>query len=352
MIIINILKIALLSGSFLTSCGQKDVADSDTLVFSKFQKEKRVKFENFYHFKHGTARKFYQTDSSFIVWNARGDDGYFFYQYKFPKMDSVAAYLKMGRGKGETLAPLSGGIYKNTLWIYDMVMKKVIVKDLATSASLSNVNEYHPLGSFFSTQLQDSLKLLVTGARDTTSHKIKQLDLITGKEINRFGSYNDVPDGIPLAAWKQANESQLFINPNSKKVALAYRLTDKVEIFDLNNNKDIKTIKGPENFKAEFTAYKSSDNRDLVQRNDKSRFAFLSGHASEKYIYLLYSGNNHESEHRDNGRYIFVYDWDGKPLLKLTLDRYISSFTVSKDGNTLYGFDVATNYIVKAKIEY
>ncbi len=347
----HLLNIILLSISIMTGCGQKAHNKADTLIFSKFPKESKIIFKDFFPFENGGVRRIYPLDSSLLIWNGRGEGGSFFYQYNLPKMDLVNSFIKMGRGRAESLGPLSGGSYHKILWVYDVVIRKVITIDISKSSNTkpSLVKEYKIPNYYFSTHLRDSLSLLVTGSEDTSNYKIQELDLKSGQETNRFGSYLDVPEGVPLTVWKKAHESSLFVNPAGNKAVLAYRITDKIEVYDLKTKKS-KTIIGPENFKAEYTAYKAGK-RDMVQRNEKSRFAFLNGVESEKYIYLLYSGNNHESEFRDNGKYIFVYDWNGQPVAKFTLDRPVSCFAVSDDGNTLYGFDPATNYIIKAKLK-
>ncbi len=49
-----------------------------------------------------------------------------------------------------------------------------------------------------------------------------------------------------------------------------------------------------------------------------------------------------------NGYYI--YDWDGNPIRKLILNKYIQGMAVSKDNKTLYAFDVNTGFLIRATI--
>lgn len=89
----------------------------------------------------------------------------------------------------------------------------------------------------------------------------------------------------------------------------------------------------------------------MMQRNEKSRFAFINGSATQHYIYLLYSGLHENEDHPNDAKFIFVYDWDGKPVMKFTLDRFITSFTVSATDDVMYAFDESAKAVVKTKIK-
>lgn len=332
----------------LIACAQRPKFIDDTVTFDRFPKEQKLKFENFYAFTNGTVRKLYLKDTSLVLWNAPTSNANFFYNYSLPKMELINGYLKQGREKGASLGPLSGGVYDHTMWIYDVVKRKVITSDLRQAPSAGNVYEYEAPQYYFSTQLQDSLKLFVAGSEDSP-FKIQVVDLKTGKEIDGFGSYNDTPAGVPFPVWKKAHQSSLFMSPNGKKAVLACRITDQIEVFDLQKRTS-KTVKGPEKFKAEFTAYKSNG-RDMMERNEKTRFAFINGHTTKQHIYLLYSGQGDGTPFGNFGKFIVVYDWNGNPIIKFNLDKYIASFAVSDDETTMYAFDGERNYIMRAKFK-
>src|SRR5690606_2836991 len=92
------------------------------------------------------------------------------------------------------------------------------------------------------------------------------------------------------------------------------------------------------------------NNRSVMERTEKTRFAFVTGSVTNKYIYLLYSGKLNLVVNPNFGRIIYVYDWDGNPIKEIVLDRDIMSLTVSEDDKTLYAYDPNTGFIMESNI--
>lgn len=65
----------------------------------------------------------------------------------------------------------------------------------------------------------------------------------------------------------------------------------------------------------------------------------------QKYIYLLFSGNNVRSPRRFYGNRIFVFDWDGKPVKQIHLKNDVIGLTVSSDDKSLYTINPFTKFI-------
>lgn len=341
------IKITLLLLSFFTACNAKQLSiDKDTIVFSKFPKENKLIFQNFRRVE-GKPFKFHLLDTTLIVGN---DSTYLFYQYSLKNKSLIANFISFGRGKGAVLAPMSTGIYKNRLWVHDISLKKIVELNLSKiegGTILSAIKEYNVPKFYYSIQLLDSLKGLGSGSMDS-KYKLQEIDLKSGNEITEFGNFNNVPNNIPFYSWKHAYESFLYVKPTGNKALLACRYADQVEVFDLVTKKSI-IIKGPENYEVEFKPYKANG-RDIMIRTDKTRFAFLNGMATGKYVYLLYSGNKEDSKYPFYGKYIYVYDWNGKPIAKLISPHYLSAFAVSVDDATIYAYDIETGYIVRSKL--
>ena len=69
--------------------------------------------------------------------------------------------------------------------------------------------------------------------------------------------------------------------------------------------------------------------------------------ASANYFYLL-----HREDEKPGGNEIFVFDWNGKPIRKIVLDRNVYLIDVSRDDSIIYGATVGEDDIefVYAKI--
>jgi len=342
----------LLSAIFLVSCvNEKKDTVKNEIVFSDFPKNENITFENFIKFDYGAISRMFLTDTTLIVYDWRARNGYFFYEYGLNSKLNTGKHIPHGRSKGQALGALSAGLFKNTLWMYDISLSKIIFSDLNTKAlsvDSTTTKEYPFSPKYYNIDFLDSVRLIANGNYQTPKN-IQEVNLNSGKIITEYGLITNIPKDIPLYAWKRANEGLLVLKPTNDKVVLANRLNDQLEIFDVESQNSI-TMKGPENFAVEFTSFKSNDGMDMVGRNEKSRYGFVRAAATNEFIYLLFSGNNRSSQYIDYGKTLYVYDWNGKPIRKITFDRYICGFVVSDDNETLYAHDVSTKFIVRTKI--
>lgn len=348
----NISKLIILITFFFVSCQNiKKETSKDIIGFSKFPVEEKITFKNFIKFENGVIVRLYLRDTTLIIYDWRAKSGSFFQEYALKSKLNIAKYIQHGRGKGKALGSLSSGIYGNHLWMYDISLSKIIISDLKKQSSSTDTDAYreYPFSrDYFNIQFLDSSKVIANGNYHTPN-KIQEVDLHSGKITADYGLITNVPKNIPFYSWKRVNEAYLVKKSTDDKVVLVNRFTDQIEIFDLKSHQSI-VVKGPENFDAEFIPFKPDDNKDLIQRNEKSRYAFVRPMATDKFIYVLYSGNNMSSPHIDYSKTLYVYDWNGKPIKKVNFDRYVSGFTVSNDNKTLYAYDVISKFIVTSKI--
>lgn len=328
----------------------KKEVEKNQFVFSKFPEEKHINFTNVFQFENGIVSRIYIRDSTLIVYDWRAKSGFFFHAYSLNSKQSIGQYIPHGRSKGKALGSVSAGLYHNSLWMYDLILDKIILSDLKTTLTDTNTiyKEYPFSQKFYNIQFLDNSKVIANGNYERTD-QLQEVDLNSGKIIAEFGVLNDVPKDIPFYAWKRANEGLLVVNSGYDKAAIAHLWSDKIEIFDLKTRKKLM-IMGPENFNPEFIAFKSDDGRDLIGRNEKSRNGFSGLVATEKFIYALYSGNNMSSPYISYGKTLFVYNWDGEPVKKISFDNYVSSFTVSENDQKIYAYDVVSKYIVTAAL--
>lgn len=347
------LKYLLLISIFFVSCSNaKNKQRKDSIVFAKFPSDEAVTFKNFIKYENGAISRMYIRDTTLIVYDWRGKGGYFFYQYGLNSGSAIRKYIPHGRGKGSALGSLSAGLYKNELWMYDISLSKIIFSTLkeksfaADSTAASRELTFSP--DYYNIQFLDDSKIIANGNYQTPK-KIQELNLYSGKILADYGIVDDVPKDVPFYAWKRYNEAFMEMKSTNDKIVLAHRLSDQIEIFDLKSRKSI-TVKGPENYKAEFLSFKSHDGKDLITRNEKSRYAFTQVMSTDKFIYVLYSGNNISGQYIDYAKSLFVYDWQGKIIKRLNFDRYVTGFTVSDDDKSLYAYDVISKHIVTAKI--
>lgn len=352
---LNLFKpIVILSSLLLIHCTNNQTSvDNNVSIIDGFPKQTHIKFANYIFFNYGSPRRFYVTDSALIICNnTESLPDFHFYQYSLRNQTLVHKYIRSGRGKKTALNAFSSGLYNDKiLWLHDITLMKILTVPLNDQKSNSDsllINEFNLAHFYYSVQLLDTLNLVVTGEY-VTHNKIQELFLPTSITTNQYGTYHDSSKiNMPFFSFKRAYESFLYLKPSGNKIVTACRYADQIEIFDRNSKKS-KIIKGPENYLPEVTPFKSKYG-DMVERNNQSRFGFVNGMVTDRFIYLLYSGNNHNSQYRILGKTIYVYDWDGNPIREIFLDRYITGFTITKDDSLIYAYDPETKYIMNSKI--
>ncbi|WP_417941940.1 BF3164 family lipoprotein [Flavobacterium sp. RS13.1] len=335
----------------LTSCQTINKAENINLkTFEKFQQEGSPSFTNLFEFTNGVPNIIHSIDTTLIISLGKGGiNDAFFYNYSLPNKTLSKGYLKGGRGPEEALTVFSSGIIGNILWSYDITLGRITTIDKEKALKQEkNINIKQYSKNVFSYQIafKDLNTILAVGNRQS-KYKIQEIDLKSEKIIAEYGEFDNISEAISFESFKSANECFILTKPSGKKAVISYRYKDEIEIFNTESHKSIAIIKGPEAFEADLDL-----SANVAYRNKNTRFAFFNGDTTEKFIYLLYSGNSHESEFRDFCNTVYVYDWEGNPVRKIKLNKYVTSLSVAKDDSALYAYDPYSGQIVQAQIQF
>ncbi|WP_425338201.1 BF3164 family lipoprotein [Tamlana crocina] len=288
-------------------------------------------------------------DSTLIIGSYTSSQKKYLQNYSLSTNKFSNPYLSKGRGPSEIIYMANISLYDNYLGINDARGKKIVILD-KNNAILGNseselITYSFKKNQFYFAILTDDLQCITTG-NGTSKFKIQIIDLQTGEIIRDLGKLKSNPNDMPTHIIAQAGLTYPLLKPTRDKLALAYYHTDIIEIFDLNTEKST-SLQGPETFNSDFRIY----NNNWLP-NDKTKFAFVSGTKTNKYIYLLYSGKNANDKKWNQGNYIFVFDWNLNPIKKIILDKEVSQISISEDDKTLYSFDEYTGYIIQTTINY
>ncbi|MGV8139560.1 MAG: BF3164 family lipoprotein [Mangrovibacterium sp.] len=331
----------------LQSCSPKEPLRNRTISFSTFEKEDTILFRDIYEFKEGVAGMMRLVDSTLIIFNVSDGADHFLYNYSLEKGRLFGSYLKKGRGPGEAIGIGGIGINGNSLWIQDVSLKKIMTidKNKAVDDRVFRVfNEYKVKEYPGKADFKDSLHYFSTGSEDS-DFRIQEFDLTLDRKINGYAKYDNIPDDISFDSFKSAHQTFIFSKPAGDKVVLPYRFMDALGIFDIQTGQGL-IVHGPEGYEVKFKPLEKG-----MVRTDETRFAFVNGAVTNRYIYVSYSGMPCNTDQSSHGRSIYVYDWNGNPQRKLILNRLIEGFVVSDDDRVLYAYDVNTGFLIQANIE-
>jgi hypothetical protein len=169
--------------------------------------------------------------------------------------------------------------------------------------------------------------------------------LVGGLYDKKFGAYNiDSKDLIERNEYLKSEtpllcQAKFYSHPSKNLICSFQSKSAVMAILKIeNNNLKIK----------DFTWWNSQgeqvkdENKISFIPKKGSKNGFITADVTNKYIYSLYSGKviNTSSikELSDSflSKYIYVFDWEGKPVKRYELDQEVRSITVDEKNNILY----------------
>jgi hypothetical protein len=258
--------------------------------------------------------------------------------------------IKRGNAPGELLSVghVTPSIDKNSIWAHDITSQQwkqydreqntLIDKTDFSQDMIDNVYVNEPQW------ISDSLFVCLN------FHSHKERFYVVNKELTKFKPvFNpqfSFDDRLPPFLMNDIFSSLIHVRPDKKKIVLAGRYLDCIEIYNIDGSLT-KLLKGPEkNFKFKYDKARSLGNGVLIKSPESQR-AYICLRTTNDRIYALYSGKKRmDSSHYSTSNTIYTFDWDGNLLKKYVLDCHISSFDVDASTQTIYAIRYTDSSIV------
>lgn len=256
------------------------------------------------------------------------------YNMKIVDIDSklIRKFGKRGRGPGEFKSQMCRASIdrrKNELYVTDNY--DYFVYDLD---SLKNSQD-EPVRSFnFKTEHN---YLSTTYCQDGY--------IVGGTYDNRFGIF-DIEKKVSKSSYdydgaKGALSSQAIYYSHPKEKEVMFFQTKSAIMGLLSISSGELTLNEKK--------YWISDGRDVIEGDtrsteygDQPRVSFVEASETNKGVYVLYSGKSIDPTSIESvtnafsSKYVLLYDWDGKPLKKYTLDKEVRSIAIDESDSVLY----------------
>lgn len=329
----------LLLSSLVFSCNPNTIKNK--AILHDFNQKISIKFEPFYSSTNNIVGINLYNDTLAIVRN-NTPHHHHFSLFNLTSKKKKQDILKAGRKEDESLGFIAYGIEKSNLWVYDIVKNKLIITEINDNTKFQTTD--FPT-FYFNIQLIGNDKILASG-NHSASYKLYKLNLKDNQLTDSLFAYRKKTS----ATEKMDYESFLFVNPEGSNAVLATRYADQLEFFDLETRKS-KQAYAVENYAPDLGRMKQGTTV-ISARNNKTKFGFLGGKGKKDFVYLLYSGENHNAKNGFYGNKIFAYKWNGAPIAIIQLDRDIIDFDISTDGKTIYAVDAIKNEILKSTIDF
>ncbi|MCC8174009.1 MAG: TolB-like 6-bladed beta-propeller domain-containing protein [Odoribacter sp.] len=166
-----------------------------------------------------------------------------------------------------------------------------------------------------------------------------------GKIIGRHGKIpveESLRDHFSAPALAQGWRSFIDYNPKNKVLAMATQLGEVLEVYHLGDSISNSVIIGP-NGTPDFEVNKG-------YAIPVGIMGFSDIHVSDSLIYAVFHGQSFREmesmgyEALDGGRYIYMYDLNGKPVCQLELDRNIYSICIDAQRGKIMALDVNSDH--------
>lgn len=268
----------------------------------------------------------------------------------------ITEILKRGTALHEGLSVAGLYIQNNMFFqVYDITLGKLFkidiyqaIKDTAyVPEKEANLTGY--LKNLISPEIiTDSLILATTYALDDNRYIYTD----TKKVLKKVGNLPKITNGdllIDPPATKFPNRAYIFKaigikHPVQNKAAVFYNKADRAEFY--SNDTLVNIVIGQEKFGPKMQVTKLKEGY-AVDEYEKSQFAYLSIAYTDEFIYCLYAGNRSGETCANR---IIVFDWNGKFINELSLDRAVCKICIDPKRKILYCYENKENGIFSADL--
>jgi hypothetical protein len=277
--------------------------------------------------------KIAKSDSLFFILDISRATEYFVHCYSYPDFRYIRSFFKYGQGPQEHISINNIQCISDTLFacnamndIYFIDLKNINLTDLST--------EKITLTTDFGF-LRGGIKIGSTFYFSTFSH-LNEGKILTfdekGAYTSSFGEIRTDDNQKIEAATYQAWIS--FLDGNEDLIVTATQFGEVIDIFHLKNSNMQLTLKGKAGDPVFQVIRGYSTNQKIM--------GFQDVFVTKGRIYALFDGTemSKRNQEQQGGKIIYVFDYNGKPLMRILLDRLAISFFVDEEERKIYFLDV------------
>lgn len=292
-------------------------------------------------------------DSIAIIMDLHNSD-FYFQAFTYPDWKHITAFGKVGQSPEDMLSALMFQFNSlDSIWALDAHKMQITRWSIHPKENLAKRTEIISLNkSLVRSQdfcITDTCFLITDYLGDFRYHNVNFI----GENINNIGTipteteYEKKTNPALAQAWRS------FTDYNSKNgvYALVTQLGEVIEIFNLKKNTHT-VLYGP-NGEPKFKINGGQSVPDGIR-------GFSDIQVTDNYIYAVFHGTSFKDKIKsyqngekpeDGGRYIYVFDLDGNPVRKYTLDHPIYGIDVNEETGTIIATCVMSdNPILEFKI--
>lgn len=156
----------------------------------------------------------------------------------------------------------------------------------------------------------------------------------------RVGGAGDIPgsaadDGAPAHVRQHAHMGPITSAPRRNRFAAATRHADEIAFYD-RDGRLLRRVRGSTGFEPTYSVHRTKGVAYMVSGDDL-RFGYVGLASNDSIVFALYSGRErrHPEGSANYGRYVQLFDWDGRLLGTFALGFSASGIVAAPRGRTL-----------------
>jgi hypothetical protein len=275
--------------------------------------------------------------NTLVVLEGKGPTPLFVYSRSDGRL--LAKWGTIGAASSSLLGPQSLESHhrdEKSVWVHDGAQSRMVRVPVSPPFVRSKAEpQTIPLPStltVFSPAPVGTDNFLVTGYLPNT-----RLALVDkhGQVISAMGAVPGNPSH-PISIRQEAYRSKLAANHSQKRVVLATRHADRLDIFSMQGT-PTRSAPRPFSFEPAYEVAQGA-NGPLMTSGADLRFGYVDVAASSERIIALFSGvrRGEGKGTAQLGRELHVTDWDGRSLRRFSLPRPAIAISVPPDGKEVY----------------
>lgn len=164
-----------------------------------------------------------------------------------------------------------------------------------------------------------------------------------GNKVNDIGKYPN--SHIEYTDYEKIEAFRFsFVTNKKDNIFVCYNWTDLIEIYNIDGSLK-KRFHGPEKFYAHFKEFHDGNYISASHEKGKNRDAYFNPVVVHDEIFVLFSGKYIDEEgYNILANSILVFDWNGEPKKKMSLNQGVFSFTVDHKNKKIYGISDTPEY--------
>lgn len=247
----------------------------------------------------------------------------------------INSVLTIGRGPGEYT---SGHLFLNTsgdsVYIFDMQNRSVSTYtsgEFIKGSIPNRVVKLDELNMYLNAKPLTGGKYLSFPTKDAR-FAIHQADGKLISSYNKYPSFKEITDTVSIHYMYRGME-RVDVKPDGSKFVSTNSLGSILDIFSIKDG--IITLEKEERFYS--PKFIIDDTKRIVVQPD-CLIGLQELKTTDQYIYAIFSGKQKKEIGGSNsfGKYVYVFDWKGKPVKSYNLNKEISKLAIDEISQRAY----------------